>query len=263
MYSTILVEKAEGWLDIWLNRPTFRNALSTEMVKELLKVLNLTKKEGGIRGITLRGKDNIFCAGGDLKGFKSVFQNPKTDRRDIEKASVEIGELLNVLNTMPQVVVTFVEGAAVAGGMGLMSCGDVVVSTKQALFSLTETTLGIPPAQIAPFVMARIGFSASRRLMLTAARFDGEEALRLGLADFLVNDELEFENLLKNLKKDIFKAAPKANAKTKSLLFDSLHLSAKDFRNHGAQVFTDCMLDEEGLEGIASFMEKRKPRWST
>ena len=111
--------------------------------------------------------------------------------------------------------------------------------------------------------MTRIGFSASRRLMLTAARFDGEEALRLGLADFLVNDELEFENLLKNLKKDIFKAAPKANAKTKSLLFDSLHLSAKDFRNHGAQVFTDCMLDEEGLEGIASFMEKRKPRWST
>ena len=90
MYSTILVEKAEGWLDIWLNRPTFRNALSTEMVKELLKVLNITKKEGGIRGITLRGKDNIFCAGGDLKGFKSVFQNPKTDRRDIEKASVEI-----------------------------------------------------------------------------------------------------------------------------------------------------------------------------
>ena len=68
MYSTILVEKAEGWLDIWLNRPTFRNALSTEMVKELLKVLNITKKEGGIRGITLRGKDNIFCAGGDLKG---------------------------------------------------------------------------------------------------------------------------------------------------------------------------------------------------
>jgi len=263
MYATILIEKSGGWLDICLNRPTFRNALSTEMVKELLEVLETTKKESSIRGITLRGKDNIFCAGGDLKGFKTVFQNPNTDRSEIENASIEIGELLHVLNTMPQVVVTFVEGAAVAGGMGLMSCGDVVISTKKALFSLTETTLGIPPAQIAPFVMARIGLSACRRLMLTAARFDGEEALRLGLADFLVENESEFEGFINNLKKDIFKAAPKANAKTKKLLFDSIHLSVQDFRTHGAQVFTDCMLDEEGLEGIASFIEKRKPRWST
>ena len=78
----------------------------------------------------------------------------------------------------------------------------------------------------------------------------------------MVENESEFEGFLNNLKKDIFKAAPKANAKTKKLLFDSINLSVQDFRTHGAQVFTDCMLDEEGLEGIASFIEKRKPRWS-
>jgi isohexenylglutaconyl-CoA hydratase len=110
--------------------------------------------------------------------------------------------------------------------------------------------------------MARIGFSASRRLMLTAARFDGEEALRLGLADFLVESESEFEGFLNDLKNDIFRAAPKANAKTKSLLFDSLHLNSKDFRIHAARAFTDCILDDEGIEGISSFMEKRKPSWS-
>ena len=155
MYKTILLEKENAWLNIWLNRPDSRNALSAEMVSELKSILIDTRSDEVIRGITIQGKGNMFCAGGDLKGFKAVFQNPNTSRAEIENASAEIGVLLDLLNTMPQVVVTLVEGAAVAGGMGLMSCGDVVVTTKDAFFSLTETTLGIPPAQIAPAFRAQ------------------------------------------------------------------------------------------------------------
>ena len=197
MYKTILLEKENAWLNIWLNRPDSRNALSAEMVSELKNILIDTRSDEVIRGITIQGKGNMFCAGGDLKGFKAVFQNPNTSRAEIENASAEIGVLLDLLNTMPQVVVTLVEGAAVAGGMGLMSCGDVVVTTKDAFFSLTETTLGIPPAQIAPFVMARIGLPNSRRLMLTAARFDGIEAHRIGLADIAVTNSNDFLDVIK------------------------------------------------------------------
>ena len=262
MFRTILLEKEKGWLNIWLNRPASRNALSAEMVSELKNVLIDTRADDSIRGITLRGKEKMFCAGGDLKGFKAVFQNPTTSRGEIEDASAEIGILLDLLNTMPQVVVTLIEGAAVAGGMGLMSCGDVVVTTADAFFSLTETTLGIPPAQITPFVMARIGLSNSRRLMLTASRFDGVEAHRIGLADIAVGNADEFINVLDNIKKGVFKSAPKANAKTKALLFKALSLNTEHFRSHAAKTFTDCMLDDEGLEGVASFIEKRKPSWA-
>ena len=262
MFKTILLEKEKGWLNIWLNRPASRNSLSEEMVSELKSVLIDTRADESIRGITLRGKEKMFCAGGDLKGFKAVFQNPNTSRAEIEDASAEIGILLNLLNTMPQVVVTLVEGAAVAGGMGLMCCGDVVITTTDAFFSLTETTLGIPPAQIAPFVMARIGLSNSRRLMLTASRFDGIEAHRIGLADLTVDNADDFISVMDKIKRGVFSSAPKANAKTKALLFRALSLSNEDFRSYAAKTFTDCMLDGEGLEGVASFIEKRKPSWT-
>jgi isohexenylglutaconyl-CoA hydratase len=262
MFKTILLEKEKGWLNIWLNRPASRNALSEEMVSELKSVLIDTRADESIRGITLRGKEKMFCAGGDLKGFKAVFQNPNTSRAEIEDASAEIGILLNLLNTMPQVVVTLVEGAAVAGGMGLMCCGDVVITTTDAFFSLTETTLGIPPAQIAPFVMARIGLSNSRRLMLTASRFDGIEAHRIGLADLTVDNADDFISVMDKIKRGVFSSAPKANAKTKALLFRALSLNTEDFRSYAAKTFTDCMLDGEGLEGVASFIEKRKPSWT-
>ena len=262
MYKTILLKKENAWLNIWLNRPDSRNALSEEMVSELKSVLIDTRLDEAIRGITIQGKGNMFCAGGDLKGFKAVFQNPNTSRAEIENASAEIGILLDLLNTMPQVVVTLVEGAAVAGGMGLMSCGDVVVTTKDAFFSLTETTLGIPPAQIAPFVRARIGLPNSRRLMLTGARFDGIEAHRIGLADIAVADANDFLDVMEKIKKGVLRSAPKANAKTKALLFESLSMDSDDFRSYAAKIFTDCMLDDEGLEGVASFIEKRKPSWA-
>ena len=262
MTNDLIVNKENSILKITFNRPERRNALSHDMLNTLYHELIKAENDSSIRALVLTGTGNAFCAGGDLKGFKAVFQNPHTSRGEIEDASAEIGILLNLLNTMPQVVVTLIEGAAVAGGMGLMCCGDVVITTTDAFFSLTETTLGIPPAQIAPFVMARIGLSNSRRLMLTASRFDGIEAHRIGLADLTVDNADDFISVMDKIKRGVFSSAPKANAKTKALLFRALSLNTEDFRSYAAKTFTDCMLDGEGLEGVASFIEKRKPSWT-
>ena len=149
-----------------------------------------------------------------------------------------------------------------AGGLGMVCTGDVVAVTRDARFAMTETTLGIPPAQIAPFVVQRLGLSTARRLMLTAARFDGEEAGRLGLADFVVNDGDGLEQIEAEIKSQVMRCAPGAVAVTKEIALATRHLPRQDMLEFSARGFARCMLSEEGREGVASFLEKRKPVWA-
>ena len=169
----LIADLQTDWLTIWFNRPEARNALSAELIAELRGVLEAVHDDRAVRGITLRGKGGVFCAGGDVKGFKAVFQGGEKSWDDVARASRDAGELFDLLDRMPQVVVMLVEGAAMAGGLGIVCGGDVVVVTAEAKFALTETTLGIPPAQIAPFVVQRLGLKTARRLMLTAAQGSG------------------------------------------------------------------------------------------
>ena len=136
--------------------------------------------------------EKAFCAGGDLKMFKTVFQEG-ADRDDIVRFNADFGRLMKAIQTMPQLFIVLIEGAAMAGGLGLACLADVVVTTRDARYALTEVTLGIPPAQITPVVIKRIGASEARRLLLTAATFDGEEAFNLGFAHFVVDDAAALE----------------------------------------------------------------------
>jgi isohexenylglutaconyl-CoA hydratase len=260
--ENLLLEQDGGWLTIWFNRPDTRNALSSGLTDELRAVLIIARGEPSLRGITLRGKGGFFCAGGDLKAFKSNFQGGGQSLDDIDRASREAGELFDLINEMPQVVVILVEGAAMAGGLGMVCCADVVAVTRDAKFAMTETTLGIPPAQIAPFVVQRLGLSRARRLMLTAARFKGDEAGELGLADFVVDDVQGLEDVEKTTRQQVMRCAPGANAVTKSIVLATRHLSRPELLTMAAQGFSQCMLSDEGREGVASFLEKRKPVWA-
>lgn len=250
-----------AWLTIWLNRPEVRNALSNEMIAELAAVLETVREIKEIRGITLRGRGGVFCAGGDLKGFKSVFQGKMQTEAEVAAANRKAGELFVALETMPQVVVVLIEGAAMAGGLGMACTGDVVAVTRDARFALTETTLGIPPAQIAPFIVRRFGLKAARRLMLTAARFTGAEAHDLGLADFVAEDATGLDELEKTIREGVMRCAPGANAVTKDIMLSVERLGREEMLDKAAAGFAECMLSDEGLEGIAAFFEKRKARW--
>ncbi|QDZ01607.1 enoyl-CoA hydratase/isomerase family protein [Nitratireductor mangrovi] len=259
--ETLVLERDDGWLTIWLNRPDARNALSAEMSSELAAVVAALSGDRSIRGITFRGKGEVFCAGGDLKAFRALM------REDVSKAEVvafsrSAGELFHAVNTLPQVTVMLVHGAAMAGGLGLACAGDMIVATEDAKFALTETMLGIPPAQIAPFVVQRTGIAAARRIMLTAARFDGREAARLGIVDKTVPDVAAFAAVEAKIRDSVRRCAPGANAITKNIVHAAGRMGPEAMLDLAADGFAECLLGEEGREGVAAFLEKRKPRWT-
>lgn len=254
-------EIENGWLTIWFDSPENRNALSEKLTEDFIITLNAVKNDRSVRGITLRGKGGIFCAGGDLKSF-SAGQSGAADRDMFYKMNRGAGDMFDLIMSMPQLVIAYVEGAAIAGGLGLMCCADVIVVRDDAKFALTETMIGIAPAQIAPIVVARAGLPNARRIMLTGARFSGAETPQYGLSDFVVDSDGAFQGVEASLKKGVMKCAPGAIGTTKEILMATPHLNREAQKDFAAGKFADCILSDEGREGIASFIEKRKPNWA-
>ena len=250
-----------SWLTIWFNSPKNRNALSDQLTSELTETLNAVKNDRAVRGITLRGRHGIFCAGGDLKAF-SASQGGGATHASMAHMNRGAGDLFDLIMGMPQVVIALVEGAAIAGGLGLMCCADIVAVTKDAKFSLTETMIGIPPAQIAPIIVARVGLPKARRLMLTGARFTGAETPDFNLSDFVVDDPAELEVVEAQIKTGVLKCAPGAIRATKEILMATPHLDREGQKDFAAKKFATALLSDEGKEGIVSFIEKRKPNWA-
>jgi isohexenylglutaconyl-CoA hydratase len=152
---------------ISLNRTNKANSINQLMATELKQAAIICKDSNNIRSVLLTSSGQIFCAGGDLKSFKSGLQGDNSNLADVEKMSESTGEFFELINTIPVPVIMLAEGAAMAGGLGMLCAADIVVVTKDCKFALTETTLGIVPAQIAPYIVSRVGLSKARRLMLT------------------------------------------------------------------------------------------------
>jgi isohexenylglutaconyl-CoA hydratase len=259
--SAIELEMKSGWLTIWFNQPESRNAMSQELTGDLVRVLEAIRGDRTVRGITLRGRGGVFCAGGDLKAFRSSHQGGGGSREGVIEMSKRGAGMFDLVNTMPQVVIAVIEGAAMAGGFGLACCVDVVICEANAKFAMTETTIGLSPAQISPFAIQKLGYATARRLMLTAARFDGKEAGMLGFADFVVEGSDGLEAVEAQIRKQVLKCAAGAIADTKALILAIPSMDRPAIVQAAAENFADRMLSEEGREGVASFIEKRKPRW--
>lgn len=259
-YSDVLnVSLGEGWLSLTMDDPARKNALSDDMVGALSSILSHVADDRSVRGITLRGANGIFCSGGDLKGMGGAIMSG--DKAAVAAMSVRAARLFRQVAEQPQPVLALVDGPALAGGLGLVCCADIVAVTAGAQFALTEVKLGIPPAQIAPYVVARLGLPTAKRLMLTAAKFGGDEAARIGLADRIVEDANDLDTVEGEIKRQVLACAPDANAATKALAIASTRLSPDEMMARAADAFADCLLSDEGREGIASFLEKRKPKW--
>ena len=258
----ILLEFKDDWLTLSFNHLESRNALSQQLTDEVRLTLESIKDDKSIRGITFRGEGGIFCAGGDLKSFKSGFHGDKNNIGDVVKLSESTGEFFELINTIPKPVIMLAEGAAMAGGLGMLCAADIVIVTADCKFALTETTLGIVPAQIAPYVVSRVGLSKARRLMLTASRFTGKEACEYGIADFVADNPDDLRRIESEVKKNILKCAPGANSITKEIVLATRNLDKNSLVKFAAQGFANSMMSDEGKEGIAAFVEKRKPKWS-
>ena len=265
--KAIILERDASVLTLWLNQPETKNAISDEVTNEIHATLDAIRDDRSIRTLIIRGKGGIFCAGGNLKDFSSG-QSSETEYSEAEikayiaRGNRTFGDLLIKLNEQPQTVITLVEGAAIGGGLGLACLSDVCIVTRDCRFRLSETSLGLPPAQIAPFVAERVGLTQARRLMLTGARFKGEEAVSLGIAHILAEDSADLEAKCAEVLKQISYCAPGACAITKSILFESARLSRSEALDFAAEGFATCLMSEEGREGIGAFIEKRAPSWA-
>ncbi len=258
--ENLLLDQNGSVLTIWLNRPQTRNALSAEMIAELIATFQAVSADESIRVVMLRGKGGIFSAGADLKQFRECLQDD-INRQQIVSMNASMGELAAAIRALPQLFIVLIEGAAMAGGLGISCVADLVLTTSDARFSLTEVSIGLPPAQIAPLVIERIGLSEGRRLMLTAQRFNGVEAGRLGFAHFVVADSDELEQKAAEIVGQGLRGAPGAIAKTKQIIAASKSLGGVDQVQFAANAFADCLLSSEAREGIAAFLEKRQPAW--
>ena len=172
-------------------------------------------RDRGVRALVLRGAGGHFCAGADLKDMANARAHGADAYRDLNRA---FGALLQEVQHAPQVVITVLQGAVLGGGLGLACVSDVALADHQAQFGLPETSLGLLPAQIAPFVVQRIGLTQARRLALTAARFDGTQARRLGLVHFVEQDPQALAERLDEVLAHVLCCAPEANAATKKLV---------------------------------------------
>ncbi|SDU98716.1 enoyl-CoA hydratase/isomerase family protein [Pseudomonas mucidolens] len=255
--QTLLLEPHNGVLHITLNRPQSRNAMSLQMVSELRAVLADVACDDQVRALVISGAGGHFSAGGDVKDMSGAASHEAL--RDLNRV---FGTLLQELEALPQVVIVVLQGAVLGGGLGLACVSDIAMADHQAQFGLPETSLGLLPAQIAPFVVKRIGLTQARRLALTAARFDGVEAARLGLVHFVEQDAQGLAQRLDEVLDQVLRCAPRANARTKALLLESLGQPLGPVLDQAAQWFAEAVSGEEGIEGTRAFVHKRKPRWA-
>ena len=149
-----------------------------------------------------------------------------------------------------------------AGGLGMACAGDIVIAAKNTKMGLTETSIGVVPAQIGRYIVERVGEFKARYIMLTAKRFTAVEGADMGLVDFLVDDVAAAEAVEADIKADVRRCAPMANAATKKLLEQNKMLGAQEMIRYAGELFAEAVKSDEGREGVASFLEKRKPNWT-
>jgi isohexenylglutaconyl-CoA hydratase len=261
MSNALLIER-QGAVETWtLNDPATRNALSAEMVEGLLQACARAAHDHSLRTVVLTGASGAFCAGGSLGGFASLIGQPlqagQTD--PLLAMNRSFGDLLHALSALPQLLVCRVDGAAMGGGFGLVCCADHVVATARSVLGTPEVTLGLPPAQIAPFVWLRLGESVAHQCLLQGLSYTAAQALQVGLVHEVIDEESNaaWEKTLSRL----MRAAPGAVASTKQLM-RQLRGPVPDVRDAAAQAFAQGLRSAEAAQGLAAFARKQPAPWT-
>ncbi len=251
----ITVEADErGVVRVTLNRPAVHNAFNEGMIGELTDAFADLGKQEGVRVIVLAGNGASFSAGADLNWMKrAAEQDEYANRED----ALAMARMFDALNTCPKPVVALIQGTALGGGIGLAACCDIVIAQPETLFGLTEVRLGLIPAVISPFVIAKIGPSAARRYFLTGERFSAAEALRIGLIHEVAS-ALEAEGA--KIVEALLAGGPEAIADAKDLISDITKMDDKGEMT--AHRIASRRASDEGREGVTAFLGRRKPHWT-
>ena len=262
-HAQVLAEERAGTLVITLNRPEVRNAMSLSMLDQLILLLERAVAEPTLRAIVLRGAGGNFCAGADIKDMALARVQPVTETEDpVVKANAGFGRLCSAYARTPLPVICALEGAVMGGGFGLACVSDVTLAAASTVFALPETSLGVVPAQIAPFLLERLGFAQAKRLAITGGRIGADEALAVGLVHEVLPTREALDAALERTLDKIYACAPGATRATKQLMQRARVEPAETLVEHAARVFASAARSAEGAEGTQAFLQKRKPRWA-
>jgi methylglutaconyl-CoA hydratase len=257
-YKTLLVEESDDVLLVTLNRPEVHNAFNDELITEAVELFRGVGQRN-VRAVVLRGSGSNFCAGADLHWMSGMVSYTRDENvRD----SSNLARMYACINECPIPVVGRIQGASIGGGVGLVAVCDIVISTRDAKFGLAEVKLGILPAVISPYVIAKIGETHARALFLTGERFDAERALRIGLVHRIVEDTAALDVAVDETIAQIKTSGPEAVRECKKLI---AHVASHDLIDavpYTIEAIATRRVSEEGQAGMKAFLKKEKPPWT-
>ena len=259
MHETISIERdGRGVATIWLDRPEKRNAMSGGMIDELHAAAQALGADAEVRVVVLAGRGEAFCAGADL-GWMRAQAEAAPEMRAVEAR--RLAGMLRALNTLPKPLIGRLQGDAFGGGVGLASVCDAAVAAHGVRMAFTETRLGLIPATIGPYVCARMGEAAARRVFMSGRRFGAEEAVALNLLSRAVPPEALDEAVAEETE-PYLDCAPEAVGRAKALLRSFGPAIDDEVVERSADALAACWSGPEAAEGIAAFFERRSPSWS-
>jgi methylglutaconyl-CoA hydratase len=257
MSTSLLHHRSGPVVHVTLSRPDVRNAFDDTLISELTAWAGQTARDPDARVAVLSGAGKVFSAGGDLTWMSRVVgYSHEENLRDARALAC----MLEALDTLPIPLIGRVQGAALGGGVGLASVCDIVVAAEDAVFGFTEVKLGIVPATIAPYALAKIGASAARELFLTGARFSAARAREIGLVHTVV-PEAELDAAVDRHVRELLSAGPEAVRTAKRLIREIAGRRPDLVMSVTAEALAARRVAPEGLEGIRAFLEKRRPGW--
>lgn len=254
MSDSVLLSFENNIATLTLNRPEVHNAFNAEMIERLSTACDEIALRNDIDVVILRGEGKSFSAGADLNWMKdSITYTQNQNERD----AYDLAEMLGKLNSLPQFTIARVHGAALGGGLGLVSCCDTVIAAPEAKFGLSEVKLGLIPATIGPYVLAAIGQRQSRRFFQTGERFGAQKAYEIGLVHILGDNIMNIDDHLDKLLAELAKNGPYAMRAAKKLCFDlSASYVTRDIMENTAERIATIRTGKEAQERLKKFLKK-------
>jgi methylglutaconyl-CoA hydratase len=246
---------------VTLARPDVHNAFNASLIAELRRTFGALAREGptDLRVVVLAGDGPSFCAGADIDWMRAALQ---LDVEGNEQGAMAMADTLEAIDTCPVPVIARVHGPALGGGAGLCAVADLVIAEAGAKFGFTETRLGILPAVISPFVIAKIGESHARALFPGGRRFDAVRAQRIGLVHEVVEGIEALDAAVEQAVADVLASGPTAVRAAKAIVREVRGVGHGSAKWHTARVIARQRVSEEAQEGFRAFIEKRRPGWA-
>jgi methylglutaconyl-CoA hydratase len=253
----VLIEHKHGVVTVTMNRPASHNAFDPQMIGELTAAFLEFGSRDDVRVVILTGRGRSFCAGADLSMMRAA--SNASFNENVSGANA-IFDLMSAVDGCPRPVVGRINGAAIGGGAGLVSCCDIVIAVERARFGFSETRIGLVPAVISPFVLAKIGSAQGREYFLTGELFDAHHAQVIGLVNYVVAEERLDAKVAERVAA-LLLAAPGAQEDVKALIRAVRDALPESFRDYASNLIASRRSSPEGREGMAAFLEKREPNW--